>query len=500
MGDETIDAVIRVVIYVRISKDKIGAGLGVAEQLRQCQELAKRMGYQVVAVFSDNDLSAYTGKARPDYLRMLTAIKAGHVDKVIAWHTDRLHRSNAELEDYITAVEPHDVTTETVKAGVLDLSTPTGRMVARQLCAIARYESEHRAERVSSARERQAMQGIYGGGNRPYGFEPDGITVRPEEAEVVVAMAYKFLSGVTTKAIASDLRTQGILTATGVQWSPTGVRTVLLRPRNAGLMVHRATQPRGKQRPLYSEADIAGPAPWAPLIPEDVWRAVVEKLADPHRRTTPGPAPAWLGSGIYRCPCGNVLRGSKGKPGSSKPRDRYICTLPGKGHVAMPAEDLDRLVKDVTFERLSRMEAAKLIGKTSGGPSLPELRAQLKVHRLRLDELASDYDDDKITKSQRDTGTAKRRKKIAAIEAQLDAQTGMSPLTPLILADNLETAWKEIGLGGQRNAIKALFTITLKAAGRGHRNVKPTDRVIFAKPVHTGPSTDEAPEAGTAAA
>ena len=37
---------------------------------------------------------------------------------------------------------------ETVMAGTYDLSTPAGRMTARVIGATARYESEHRAERV----------------------------------------------------------------------------------------------------------------------------------------------------------------------------------------------------------------------------------------------------------------------------------------------------------------------------------------------------------------
>lgn len=83
---------------------------------------------------------------------MMTMLTARTADVVLCWHADRLHRSNAELEDYINVVEPRDITTETVKAGMIDLNTPVGRMVARQLCTIARYESEHRAERVAVAR------------------------------------------------------------------------------------------------------------------------------------------------------------------------------------------------------------------------------------------------------------------------------------------------------------------------------------------------------------
>ena len=83
-------------------------------------------------------------------------------------------------------------------------------MVARQLCTIARYESEHRAERVHMARERQACQGKFGGGRRPYGFETDGVTVIPEEAAAIMGIADAVRSGVPLRSISRDLRKLGV--------------------------------------------------------------------------------------------------------------------------------------------------------------------------------------------------------------------------------------------------------------------------------------------------
>ena len=61
----------RAVIYVRISRDKrrgsLDEGLGVQDQEQQCRELVARLGYLVIKVFCDNDVSAYSGKPRPEY-------------------------------------------------------------------------------------------------------------------------------------------------------------------------------------------------------------------------------------------------------------------------------------------------------------------------------------------------------------------------------------------------------------------------------------------------
>src|SRR4051812_30453023 len=124
-------------IYTRISKDRTGAGLGVERQEDDCRALAASLGFDVAAVFVDNDLSAYSGKPRPGYDEMLRQIKSGRFDAVIVWHQDRLLRRVIDLEYYISTVEPRSVPTYTVRAGTLDLTTPAGRAVARTLAAWA---------------------------------------------------------------------------------------------------------------------------------------------------------------------------------------------------------------------------------------------------------------------------------------------------------------------------------------------------------------------------
>jgi hypothetical protein len=57
----------RAAIYCRISDDREGAGLGVARQEADCRERAERLGWVVAGLYVDNDLSAYSGRVRPEY-------------------------------------------------------------------------------------------------------------------------------------------------------------------------------------------------------------------------------------------------------------------------------------------------------------------------------------------------------------------------------------------------------------------------------------------------
>ena len=85
-------------------------------------------------------------------------MQAGSVGAVVGWHVDRrLTRSPRELEDVIDLADKHGLELATV-TGEVDLSNPTGRLVARMLGAAARHEAEHKAERQKRQR-RQAGRG-----------------------------------------------------------------------------------------------------------------------------------------------------------------------------------------------------------------------------------------------------------------------------------------------------------------------------------------------------
>ncbi len=75
----------RVAIYCRISRDDAGDGLGVERQEQDCRALAARRGWTVVGTFVDNDYSAFSGRTRPDYERLLRATRGGGIDLVLAW-------------------------------------------------------------------------------------------------------------------------------------------------------------------------------------------------------------------------------------------------------------------------------------------------------------------------------------------------------------------------------------------------------------------------------
>jgi len=67
----------RVAIYVRISSDRTGASLGAARQEEDCRALCERLGWVVAWVYIEKDVSAYSGKPRPQWDQLRADIDAG---------------------------------------------------------------------------------------------------------------------------------------------------------------------------------------------------------------------------------------------------------------------------------------------------------------------------------------------------------------------------------------------------------------------------------------
>jgi DNA invertase Pin-like site-specific DNA recombinase len=430
-------------IYVRISQDREGAGLGVQRQEQDCRKLAEALRYQVVGVYSDNDISAYSGKVRPEYRRLLDDIRSGHVKALLVWHTDRLHRSPLELETFIQVAD--GIPTHSVTAGQLDLTKSSGRMAARIAGAVARNESEHKSERQRRKADELAAKGLPLGGGRPFGYEADGMTVRQAEADELRGMVTKVLAGESLNSILRDLNARSVATTRGGRWGYPSLRALLLRERNCGRMRHRG--------------EVIGAAAWEPIISETDHDAVAAVLADPSRRTTTSPARKHLLSGLLRCGgCGSAMKAgwvsSRGKR-----YNMYRCPERGAGHVHRNMEKVD----DYVTKRVLRQLGAVLFMPREVDTSA--LEVQRDAIKMRQDEMAVMYGNGLITAAQLSAFTASTTTRLSEITDELsqavigntlDGVSGMS-----------EDQWNALSLDRKRTIIDALMILTVEPVKHG---------------------------------
>lgn len=451
-------------IYVRISQDREGAGLGVARQEADCRALCERKGWTVAEVYVDNDVSAYSGAPRPAWNRLLADIKAGTLDSVAVWHVDRLTRTPRELEDVIDLADRHGLELATV-SGEIDLATPTGRMIARMLGAAARHESEHKAERQRSQRRQAAEAGkVSGGGHRGYGYADDRITVLEDEATVIRECAARVLAGESLSSICRDLQARGVKTPAGNHWQPRTIRRLLASARISGRREHTPSNSYRGTRPLCGEI-VAEVAVWPAIIAPADGDRLRAQLSRPDRfRGNGATGRTYLLSGILRCGrCGHRMAG---RPRSGVPR--YVCpNMPGTdacGGTATNAARTDGHVRDMVLLALESPELRERIRQRHDDD--PALADRLRADEAQLEQLAEDWANGDITRGEWQAARRIIEKRVEKARERLAKRTGTTALDAFIgTYDDMLARWEGMNVSQRRAVVSAVLeSVTVKAA------------------------------------
>jgi DNA invertase Pin-like site-specific DNA recombinase len=478
-------------VYVRISDDREGAGLGVARQEADCRALAGRLGLSVGEVYVDNDLSASTGRRRPSYRRLVEDVRAGRWSAVLVWHSDRLHRSPVELEEWIDAAEQGACVVQTVRAGKIDLSTPTGRMVARIVGATARFEVEHKADRQRRKAAELALAGAWSGGrSRPYGYRKvvylDGkgrsrtrLEIDPIEAEIIRGAAVRIMGGEPLRAVTRDLNGRGVATSTGGQWSAQTIRRMLC----AGLLSgQREHQPRSRSEtkrlvvgPIVADGD------WPAILTREQTVVLRGVLLDPSRRLARAPRRCLL-TGVLRCHgCG---RGLVGRPREDHVM-RYVCQRlengQGCGRTFVLADPADTYVSELVLIAFDGPGLAAHLETGRPAAADDHLRAAVAAAQQQLVRLGADYDDGLISRTEWLARRGRVQDRARDAERRLLGSEASRRVAAVSQAGPLRDRWPGMTTDQRRAVITAVVESIVVGPGRRGYNRFDTSR--FADPV-----------------
>lgn len=450
-------------VYCRISQDRSGEGLGVDRQEADCRELAARLGLEVTRLFIDNDVSAYGGKLRASYNEMLSLIQSGEVDAVICWDSDRLHRQPRELENYIDACRQGGATTYAVKTGEIDLSTAAGMAIARTLGAWARYESDHKSDRLKRAKQQAREQGKFHGGAIPYGWDiVDKMPViNPEQAKAVKMACDMVLAGQSIAAIIREFQSRGIKTARGGdKWNHASLREVILRPKIAGLR--------------EVDGDLVADPGYQAIVDEEVWLGVRAVLSDPSRRLSFDNRNKWLLSGIATCECGSTVKVGATRDHRGGRRAVYRCKIDGPGHVNRQAAQVEMVVNTRMQLLFSVMETSAPLASTAVDSTLA---AEANGLRARMSEAAVMAADGLITMAQLGQMTERLRGKLSGIEVLMASHAIAASQT-----FDAQQAWDDGTLEQRRRWLRELVDIKLLRVGNTMgRNFDPDSVIVTLK-------------------
>jgi len=435
----------RVGIYARISQDRDGTGAGVRRQLEDCRSEARRRGWTVAEEYIDDDYSAYAGKPRPAYSRMLADIAAGRLDAIIVWHVDRLHRRPIELEQFAATCQAASVSDVVTLHGDFDLGSGDGLLIARLLSAVAANESDAKRRRGRRKMRELAEAGApHGGGTRPFGFASDKVTHVSDEAEIIRTLAARALAGESITSLARWLDSENVRTVTGKPWRPQVLRQLLLNPRIFGMRHHNG--------------EAVAEAQWEPIISPSQGERLRLLLTDPSRRTN-RTARTYLLSGMCRCSkCGHKLL--------SVPRHgvrRYLCRasvgFDGCGGIAISAKPLEAWIADAVLYRLDTPALEATINGRVDTEQTQALAAsaQLLADEARLAEVDAMFADGEIDRVSRRRMADQLQARIADGRSALAAANKTEALADLFgQGRELRQRWDTLTMERQRSVLSAL--------------------------------------------
>jgi site-specific DNA recombinase len=444
---------VRAAIEARISLDKEGEGAGVERQLEDCRELCAQRGFDVVGEYVDNSVSAFSGKKRPQFERLLHDMANGEIDVVIVWKVDRLARRGKDLQRFLNAAEQHHV--QLISCTEPDFTGSTGLLLLRILNGFAEHESNVKSERVARKLRAQAELGKpHAGGRRTFGYTRD-FEPHPDEAPLLREAVSRVITGDSARTIAADWTQRGIRTVTGRPWVSGNFLRMLRSPVFAGLRTYHGQLIDGT---------------WEALVPRERWEQMRATL-DSRHVTKGRTVTRHMLTGLAVCgKCGARLSGDEDRaPEEGHQHGRVPLPQEGGcGQLTMRAHLLEEIVTVRFLERADTPAFQSLVERAQDGQvGVRDEAMLLREDEAALEQLTKDHYVEHLisrpafmaAKRDLDERIAQRRLKLAQSSSPLAALTGAT--------GSLAALWEERGAAWRRSVLEAAVSeIVVQPVGK----------------------------------
>lgn len=397
---------VRVFLYARQSKGRSdGSDVSTEAQLAAGRALVASRNAQggarwvVAGEFVDVGRSGWDPNVtRADFERMMGEVRAGEGDVVVVNELSRLTRKGAhDALEIDNELKKHGVRFMSVLEPFLDTSTPIGVAIFALIAALAKQDSDLKAERLKGAKDEIAALGGVHSSSAPFGMRAvrkkvDNLVIsvlepdedNPDHVELVERMAKMSFEGVSDNAIATTFEKEKIPSpgmaerrATEkrlasikarrlngaekpIMWRAQTVRWILNHPAIGGFAFERVKH--GKAHINVIRRDPGGKplTPHTGILSGSKWLELQEKrsgknLSDrkPGAEVEPTLLSGWrfLGCRI----CGGSMGQSQGgrKRNGDLAEGNYMCANPkGHGGLSVKRSELDEFVASKVWARL----------------------------------------------------------------------------------------------------------------------------------------------------
>ena len=119
---------------------------------------------------------------RPALQRLMEHVREGRVDQIVVYKIDRLTRSLADFAKIVDVLDEAGTSFVSVTQS-FNTATSMGRLTLNMLLSFAQFEREVTAERIRDKIASSKRKGLWMGGQVPMGYNPDGRTLKINQAE-----------------------------------------------------------------------------------------------------------------------------------------------------------------------------------------------------------------------------------------------------------------------------------------------------------------------------
>jgi site-specific DNA recombinase len=461
----------RAAIYARISRveRKRETVESIEEQIAECIAYAQQFGWQIVGVFKDNlTASDFSTKDRPDFQHMMAMVRAGDVDVILVTEQSRLDRKLWNVLELIELARttPFRKIIRVRDEDEVDLTTEAGINRTIDQANRDRHEAAIISQRTSTKKKVRAKLGKFNGGQRPFGYEKDGTTVRESEAAVIRdVIVAGLLKGRTLWSIVTYLNDNGITTVHGRRWQPTSLRVLLQSKRLIGIRTHHGTE--------YEAA-------WPAILTRETWNHVQRVL---EANALPSRGRVWskkyLLTGILVCGnCGKLLVGfsdTETRRGEPTRRRRYFCKRQdpygrdtGCGKVGRMAPAVEALVTEMVLYRYDAEGMGKAFATATEGTEMADALQDYQATKAGLSELLRDYykERNKYARDEMAKLKAELERELAAITARMGQIESTRALASVPIGQTMREAWANADNDLRRSFITLLVEKVIVHPGK----------------------------------
>ncbi len=220
----------RVAIYIRVSTqmqiDKDSLPMQRQDLIAYSKLILETDDYEI---FED---AGYSGKNtdRPEFQRMLTALRSGAFTHLLVWKIDRISRNLLDFASLYNELKQLGIVFVS-KNEQFDTSTAMGEAMLKIILVFAELERNMTSERVTATMISRANNGQWNGGRIPFGYDYDPIehqfSINEDEADVVRFMHDWYEQERSLVRLSHELNDSGKQTRLGYAWTPTSIDIIL---------------------------------------------------------------------------------------------------------------------------------------------------------------------------------------------------------------------------------------------------------------------------------